>query len=651
MRTLPGLSDDLGTVEALWRHVQRLSYADGTPYAEGLEATAVVVGVRLASPEAWAALEHAPPEGAGEAFERAADLAGIGGRRPPLRPERLAETVALVGELDLDRIPGDVIGTLYETMVGRALAAGAPGIGQFFTPRAVVDAMIERLAPGPGDVVLDPACGSGGILVRAAAAGAAVAGVEIAALPHRLAAVNLAVRGLTPLMLARGDTLADKSITAGIGPVSVIAANPPFGSGPAADGGWGPSTAKHLAFLAWIAHRLTLGGRAAVVMPESVMTAIGPAAVTARRELLRHQRPPCIGIDEVLWLPAHVFAAAPAVRTVVLFISRTERRPPRTAIPREDGPEVRSWSVSDLPTDVRTRPLTADDLAGFAGRAGPGAETVTAESDIDPAVGLADPAAAAAECRHAQAPSADDLAEMLDEALAEHAAAIAGIGELRAALEGGYCTPADDGSWTEAALGDLGTVRGSTPTVGDSGQWGGGRPFAIVSDITRLRPASRIVGGARTVTPRASAPTAAEGAVLVCTRGTVGPVAIAGTEIVVGSGVTAVGPVEGIHPEWLAWRIVGLRPDLDRLAIGTMIAGVRADAFDALTVRVPPIQDQIEIARAIRAGLAALRIDAQLKAGDAMAAAVVAAGLTGRLCPVTGRPGPTIRPARQPGLF
>src|SRR5690606_10504378 len=104
--------------------------------------------------------------------------------------------------------------------------------GQYFTPRPLVDLLLDRVALAPGERVLDPTCGSGGFLVRAAQRGARVVGVELDPLLADLARLNLELAGCAGEVIA-GDAFATDFSSARaapreIDPVDVVVANPPF---------------------------------------------------------------------------------------------------------------------------------------------------------------------------------------------------------------------------------------------------------------------------------------------------------------------------------------------------------------------------------------------------------------------------------------
>ena len=186
------------------------------------------------------------------------------------------------------------LGHLYESML-REMRDAAGDSGEFYTPRAVVRFMVAVTDPKLGEVVLDPACGTGGFLVEAyghlekqcktvqdrqTLQTASIQGGEAKPLPYMLAQMNLLLHGLESPKLEKGNSLAQKITEIGDRErVDVILTNPPFGGEEERSilGGF-PSdkqTAETaLLFLQLIMRklrRLPKPGRAAVVVPNGTL--------------------------------------------------------------------------------------------------------------------------------------------------------------------------------------------------------------------------------------------------------------------------------------------------------------------------------------------------------------------------------------------
>lgn len=227
----------------------------------------------------------------------------------------------------------DSFGELYESLLRDLQSAG--NAGEFYTPRAVTQFVVDMVAPRPGEIVLDPACGTGGFLTAAiervrstaepfdAAAQARVRGVEKKPLPHMLCVTNMIAHGVdVPASIVRGNALA-RPLSA-YGPrdlVDVVLSNPPFGGleEPGVELGFpeGLRTRETAdLFVALIVHLLKPGGRAAVVLPDGVL--FGGRVRARIKELLLSE----CDLHTVVRLPRGAFAPYTTIRTNVLFFEK-----------------------------------------------------------------------------------------------------------------------------------------------------------------------------------------------------------------------------------------------------------------------------------------------------------------------------------------
>ncbi|MDE0170604.1 MAG: N-6 DNA methylase [bacterium] len=227
---------------------------------------------------------------------------------------------------------------LYETMLRDAHDA-AGGSGSFYTPRPVIRFMVEQIAPQLGEVILDPACGTGGFLVEALeylrpGVGTAeeyrrlhenLRGVERSSLPYLLGVVNMLLRGVGEPNLVRGDALA-KPIAeiSRADQVDVIVTNPPFGglemeriqnNFPA----YGRTAATEWLFIQLLVRRLKDRGRCAMVVPNRVLVGSGVGA-RIKEQLLEE-----CNLHTVVRLPAGVLEPSTAIPFNLLFFEKTGR--------------------------------------------------------------------------------------------------------------------------------------------------------------------------------------------------------------------------------------------------------------------------------------------------------------------------------------
>jgi SAM-dependent methyltransferase len=260
-----------------------------------------------------------------------------------LQPERPAEPAVRAPAETLPLDGGDLLGLAYE----RFFADLFKGLrGQFFTPEPIGQLLVGQLAPGPGEVVLDPTCGSGGLLVHAARAGAAVRGIELDPRLARLASVNLRLSGTDARVLC-ADLFRSEPEQSGMGPVDVLVANPPFsveiddpeilaryemGRGRA-------RLSSDQLFLEAIERWVRPGGRAGLVLPYSILANESAAALRERLDRAWVRLAVCT-------LPEGVFRpfGGAAGRAVLLWLQRRPAvaRPCRWAELTDPGYDVRS---------------------------------------------------------------------------------------------------------------------------------------------------------------------------------------------------------------------------------------------------------------------------------------------------------------------
>lgn len=261
--------------------------------------------------------------------------------------------VDLIDQRNWSALEADVKGDAYEGLLDKNAQDTKSGAGQYFTPRPLVQAIVECIRPQAGEVIFDPACGTGGFLlaahdyVRKANPGMtarqrhhlrfkAIRGTELVAAVTRLGAMNLLLHGIGPSEdegeppIRTMDSLADSSEAR----YDVVLTNPPFGkkssvtvrTDRSARGGsnaltlyrpdfWVSTSNKELNFVQHVASVLRGGGRAAVVVPDGVLSSGGPGEAV-RRHLLE-----AFDVHTLLRLPTGIFYAT-GVNANVLFFDK-----------------------------------------------------------------------------------------------------------------------------------------------------------------------------------------------------------------------------------------------------------------------------------------------------------------------------------------
>ena len=311
-------------------------------------------------------------------------------------PAKLYRLIDMVDGTKWVTLDADVKGDIYEGLLERNAEDTKSGAGQYFTPRALIRAMVECVRPEPGKTIADPACGTGGFFLAAHdfltdqqnvaldkdqktfLKHSTFYGNEIVAGTRRLCLMNMFLHGIGEMT---GETLvspADALVSSPSDTFDYVLANPPFGrkssmSFTNAEGEqetddltynrqdfWATTSNKQLNFIQHIRTMLKTTGRAAVVVPDNVLFE-GGAGETIRRRLLH-----TTDLHTILRLPTGIFYAQGVKANVVFFDNRAASRDPLTS---------KVWYY-DYRTNVhhtlKQRPLTYDHLKEFVACYNPG---------------------------------------------------------------------------------------------------------------------------------------------------------------------------------------------------------------------------------------------------------------------------------------
>ena len=295
--------------------------------------------------------------------------------------------VDLIDKEQWSSLSADVKGDAYEGLLQKNAEDVKGGAGQYFTPRPLIAAMVDVIAPQPGQAICDPACGTGGFLLAAhdylarhhaldraqkkKLKGGTFFGIELVDSVTRLCAMNLLLHGIggdleEDLPVVTKDALAGKH-----GEYEIVLANPPFGKKSSVtivneagesskesliinrDDFWASTSNKQLNFLQHIFTILKQHGRAAVVLPDNVLFE-GGAGETIRRELLKQA-----DVHTLLRLPTGIFYAQ-GVKANVLFFDRK---------PAQEKPWTQKLWIYDLRTNLhftlKENTLKRSDLDDF----------------------------------------------------------------------------------------------------------------------------------------------------------------------------------------------------------------------------------------------------------------------------------------------
>jgi len=227
-------------------------------------------------------------------------------------------------------------GDIYEQILNDLQSAG--NAGEYYTPRAVTSFMVQMTDPRPGEILFDPACGTGGFLTCAirhmrkrhvkrpedeATMQQSLRAVEKKSLPHMLAVTNMLLHGIEdPSFLQHDNTLARPYISWSRDErVDVVLTNPPFGG--REEDGIEHNFPQHFRtretadlFLALIIRLLKPGGRAAVVLPDGTLFGEG-----VKTRLKEHLMKEC-NLHTIVRLPNSVFRPYASIGTNLLFFEK-----------------------------------------------------------------------------------------------------------------------------------------------------------------------------------------------------------------------------------------------------------------------------------------------------------------------------------------
>ncbi|MCZ7559310.1 MAG: type I restriction-modification system subunit M [Burkholderiaceae bacterium] len=265
------------------------------------------------------------------------------------RNRRLENLLGDFARLDLrpSRVSEDVIGNTYIYLIERFASDAGKKAGEFYTPKQVSKLLAQLAAPQPGDRICDPTCGSGGLLIEAAALveaqgsrDFALFGQEVNGSTWALARMNMFLHGKDAARIEWGDTLNSPALVEAdrLMRFNVVVANPPFSLDK-----WGsaeieadrysrfwrglpPKSKGDYAFIThMIETALPQEGRVAVVVPHGVLFR-GGAEGRIRRALIEENL-----LDAVIGLPGNLFPTTSIPVAIPVFDRAREKGGTREA--------------------------------------------------------------------------------------------------------------------------------------------------------------------------------------------------------------------------------------------------------------------------------------------------------------------------------
>ena len=304
-------------------------------------------------------------------------------------PAKLYRLIDMVDNTEWVTMDADIKGDIYEGLLEKNAEDTKSGAGQYFTPRALICAMVECVRPEPSRLIADPACGTGGFFLaaydfltnqdnfnldqrqKAFLKHEAFHGNEIVANTRRLCLMNMFLHNIGEIDGGAPISPNDSLVADAGQRFDYVFANPPFGKKSSMsftneEGGqetddltynrqdfWATTSNKQLNFVQHIRTMLKTDGRAAVVVPDNVLFE-GGAGETIRKKLLDNT-----DLHTILRLPTGVFYAQ-GVKANVIFFDNREASP---------DPWTKQVWYYDYRTNIhhtlKKKPMRYEDLLDF----------------------------------------------------------------------------------------------------------------------------------------------------------------------------------------------------------------------------------------------------------------------------------------------
>jgi type I restriction enzyme M protein len=302
-------------------------------------------------------------------------------------PAKLYRLIDMVDSTEWITMGADTKGDIYEGLLEKNAEDTKSGAGQYFTPRALIKAMVECVRPEPGKTIADPASGTGGFFL--AAYDFLVAnysldknqknflkhetfyGNEIVANTRRLCLMNMFLHNIGEMDGESAVSPNDALVAPSGKTFDYVLANPPFGKKSSMSftneegeqetddltynrqDFWATTSNKQLNFVQHIRTMLKTTGRTAVVVPDNVLFE-GGAGETIRRKLLENT-----DLHTILRLPTGIFYANGVKANVIFFDNREASKEPWTK-------EVWYYDYrTNIHHTLKKKTMRADDLSDF----------------------------------------------------------------------------------------------------------------------------------------------------------------------------------------------------------------------------------------------------------------------------------------------
>jgi len=302
-------------------------------------------------------------------------------------PAKLSRLVEMVNDTDWVMLDADTKGDIYEGLLEKNAEDTKSGAGQYFTPRSLIQAMVECMRPEPMKTIADPACGTGGFFLsaydhlvannkldkkqKAFLKHKTFTGNEIVANTRRMCLMNMFLHNIGEIDGDSAVSPNDALIAPPTNTVDMVLANPPFGKKSSMtftneegeqetdeltynrQDFWATTSNKQVNFVQHIRSTLKSTGRAAVVVPDNVLFE-GGAGEIVRKKLMETTE-----LHTILRLPTGIFYANGVKANVLFFDNHAAQKDPWTK-------EV--W-IYDYRTNVhhtlKRKPMALEHLQDF----------------------------------------------------------------------------------------------------------------------------------------------------------------------------------------------------------------------------------------------------------------------------------------------
>lgn len=302
-------------------------------------------------------------------------------------PSKLLKVIDMIRKESWTMMGSDLKGNIYEGLLEKNAEDVKSGAGQYFTPRALIKAMVECMQPETNKTIVDPACGTGGFFLtsydfltennklnkdqKLFLKNATFHGNEIVASTRRMCLMNMFLHNIGEIDGESFISPADALISDEGKRYDYVLTNPPFGKKSSVSitneegqqekqdlsynrqDFWATTSNKQLNFLQHIKTLLKANGQAAVVLPDNVLFE-GGAGETVRKELLK-----TADLHTILRLPTGIFYAHGVKANVLFFDNKPASKDPWTK-------EVWFYDYrTNIHHTLKKKPLRFDDLEEF----------------------------------------------------------------------------------------------------------------------------------------------------------------------------------------------------------------------------------------------------------------------------------------------